>query len=172
MPAACDLRCDRAVAQRDRLRCCRKHLCGPCVTKVLRVDYMKQQFRLSCPFCRRLALVTAKRVKKLMAESCPDHARVLESELGPVAVVHAPDPEGSYGESSTLQMLPTSMPDLVDELLDAVDELSEDLAGAQATCKTLEEENESLRQSLPHRQGTPPHPDRPTFVDLLLRCPP
>ena len=86
MPA-CDLRCDRVAA--DRLRCFRKHLCGACVTKVLKLDLKRQRFYVACPFCRRRTPAAIKRVKKLMDENCPDHAKVTESENGPVAVVRA-----------------------------------------------------------------------------------
>ena len=161
---ACDLRCDRKVSQSDRLRCCRKHLCGPCLTKVLRVDYSKQCFRAPCPFCRRVALVTTNRAKKLFYENCSHHAKVLDSELGSVVVVHAPASDGGYGENSTLQMVPTWLPDLVDELLDEVDELSDELARVQETRPTLEEENRNLREPPQNQQDQ----YRPTFDDDVL----
>lgn len=71
---------------------------------------------------------------------------MIASEIGPVAIVHNPGPDGRYDSQSSINMLPTDLSDTVDELMDEVGELSEDLAGAQATCKTLEEENKRLRK--------------------------
>ena len=45
-------------------------------------------------------------------------------------------------------MLPTGIPDVVDELLDDVRDLAEELAQAQAARKTLEDENRGLRDAL------------------------
>ena len=156
MPA-CNLRCDRVAAERDRLRCCRQHMCGACTTKVLKLEYKTRRFRVSCPFCRRLTLVPTKRVKTLMAENCPDHAMVMDSEEGPVAVVHVPK-DGCYGDKSTLQLLPTYMLALLADLMDEIDLLSAELASAQERCKTLEE-----------RDGVRPvSPWRGTILDQLL----
>jgi len=115
---------------------------------MLQVHYQRRRWRVLCPFCRHSAHVTAKRVKKLMCQNCPDHAKVVESEIGSVAVIHAPGPEGRDVERSTLQMLPTSMPDVVDESVDEVKELEAEMAEAQIACEKLQEENESLRQDV------------------------
>ena len=135
------------------MRCCRKHMCGACMTKVLRVDYAKQRFRLSCPFCRRLALVTAKRVKKLMGENCLDHAKMFESEIGPVAVVHIPDPEGRYDSGSSIKMLPLDMPGLIHDLTENVEELREQLAEERATIVRLGESWRDRYHVLPPSSG-------------------
>ena len=116
--------------------------------KMLRIDPLQQKWYMLCPFCRHSACLTAKRVKNLMRENCPDHAKVVESEIGPVAVVHALSPEGHYDANSTLQMLPTDMPDMVDALLDDVEELEAELAEAQTACKKLQKENERLRRDV------------------------
>ena len=152
----CDLRCDRVAA--DRLRCCHKHLCGACVTKVLKLDLKRQRFYVACPFCRRRTPAAIKRVKKLMDENCPDHAKVIESEDGPVAVAHVPSSDGHYGDKSTLCFLPTYLPDLLGELLEEMDLLSDELAAAQERCKTLEE-RDRLRSVSPWRG---------TILDQLL----
>ena len=151
MPA-CDLQCDRS-AGRGRLRCCRKHICDRCVTQVLQLNYRHQRWHIACPFCRRVTTVTAKRVKQMLHDHCPDHAKVLASEIGPVAIVHNPGPDGHYDSQSSISMLPEDLSDIVDELMDEVGELSEDLAAAHAACKTLEEENKRLRQPLLDRRG-------------------
>ena len=78
---------------------------------------------------------------------------VIASDIGPVAVVHNPGPDGRYDAGSSIDTLPTDLPELVDELMEEVDDLSEEFAGAQATCKTLEEENKCLRQALLHGPG-------------------
>ena len=143
----CDLHCDRqAGVLSGRLRCCRKRICDKCVTQVLRLNYRRQRWHIMCPFCRHVAALTEKRVKKLLRDHAPDHAKVIESDdVGPVAVVHNPGPEGHYDAGSSIQKLPTDLPELVDELMEEVDELSEELAEVHATCKMLQEENKRLR---------------------------
>ena len=125
-----------------------------------------------CPFCRCPAAVTTKRVKRLLAEHCPDHAKVVESELGPMAVIHNPGLEGRYDQTSTLQMLPSTMPDMMDNVLDRTEELTEELAEMRASHGALQQENERLRRSLRDQRGAP-RPitecsERPTFVGDLL----
>ena len=161
MPA-CDLQCDRQAGC-GRLRCCRKRICDRCVTQVLQLNYERQRWHTVCPFCRHVATVTEKRVKKLLRDHAPDHAKVIASEIGPVAVVHNPGPEGRYDSGSSIDTLPTDLPEIVDELMEEVGELSEELAGVQATCKTLEEENKRLRQPLLDLPGP--------FLNELLSSP-
>ena len=155
---ACNFRCDRVAKERHGLRCCRTHLCGACVTKVLKLEYKRRRFYVACPFCRRRTPAATKRVKKLMEENCPDHAVVIESEGGPVAVVHVPSTDGHYGDKSTLRFLPTCLPALLQELLEEIDILSSELTAAQDRCKTLEE-RERLRSASPWRG---------TILDRLL----
>ena len=170
--ALCDLLCDQPVTQRNRQRCCGKSVCDACVTNMLRADYQRQRWHVLCPFCRCPAAVTTKRVKRLLVEHCPDHAKVVESELGPMAVIHAPGPEGRYDQTSTLQMLPSTMPDMMDNVLDRTEELTEELAEMRASHGALQQENERLRRSLRDQRGAP-RPiaecsERPTFVGDLL----
>ena len=168
----CDLQCDQPVTQRNRLRCCGKSVCDACVTNMLRADYQRQRWHVLCPFCRSRAAVTNKRVKKLLVERCPDHAKVVESELGPLAVIHTPGPEGRYDQTSTLQMLPTTMPDMMDNVLDRTEELTEELAEMRASHGALQQENERLRRSLRDQRGAPRPSaecsEPPTFVADLL----
>ncbi len=158
MPA-CNLQCDRPAGC-GRSRCCRKRICNRCVTQVLQLNYQRQRWHIACPFCRQVATVTVKRVKKLLRDHVPDHAKVIASDIGPVAIVHNPGPDGRYDSESSIDMLSTDLPDIVDELMEEVDDLSEELAGAQATCKTLEEDNKCLRQPLLDWPGP--------FLDELL----
>lgn len=130
------------------MRCCRKCVCSACITKVFQVQYVKQRFQVRCPFCRHAQHITGKRVKKLMAEHCLDHALVVDSEVGPVAVVHSPDAGGRYGDESVLQLVPTCLGDMVDELLSDIEELEEELAGSKRACSDLSEENARLRTQL------------------------
>ena len=88
MPA-CDLQCDRQAGC-GRLRCCRKRICDRCVTQVLQLNYQRQRWHIVCPFCRHVAAVTEKRVKQLLCDHVPDHAKVIASDIGPVAIVHNP----------------------------------------------------------------------------------
>ena len=109
--ARCDLQCKRAVTQRSRVRCCRKRLCGACATKMLRADYARQRFSMACPFCRRTSMVTSTRVENLVAEHCPDHAKVLESEIGPVVVVRTLQaPRGTTTRAPPCECCPRAYP--------------------------------------------------------------
>ena len=56
--------------------------------------------------------------------------------------MHVPK-DGHYGDKSTLQLLPTYMPALIEDLMDEVDLLSDELAAVQERCKTLEERDRS-----------------------------
>lgn len=109
---------------------------------------MKQRFQVRCPFCRHAQPITGKRVKRLMAEHCLDHALVVDSEVGPVAVVHSPDEGGSYGDESMLQLVPTGLGDMVDEMLSEMEDLEEELAKTQQTCSDLGAENARLKTQL------------------------
>ena len=127
------------------MRCCRKRICGRCVTQVLRLNYGRKRWHTVCPFCRHVAAVTQKRVKKLLHDHAPDHAKVIESDVGPVAIIHNPSPDGRYDDASTIDTIPTVLPEIVDELIEEVEQLSGELAGTQEACKRLEKELERRR---------------------------
>ena len=135
MPA-CDLQCGRQAGC-GRLRCCRKRICDRCVTQVLQLNYQRQRWHIVCPFCRHVAAVTEKRVKQLLCDHVPDHAKVIASDIGPVAIVHNPGPDGRYDSRSSIDMLPTDLPGVVDELMEEVEDLQTKLAEERAIIKRL-----------------------------------
>ena len=128
------------------------------MTKVFSVQYVKQRFQVQCPFCRRSQQITDRRVKKLMAEHCLDHALVAESDVGPVAVVHSPCSHGRYGDGSQLQMVPTGLGDMVEDLMTEVEGLAEELVDAQTACEDLAAQNSELRAQLEMRRVGSEHP--------------
>ena len=135
MPA-CDLQCDRQAGC-GRLRCCRKRICDRCVTQVLQLNYQRQRWHIACSFCRHVTAVTEKRVKQLLCDHVPDHAKVIASDIGPVAIVHNPGPDGRYDSRSSIDMLPTDLPGVVDELMEEVEDLQTKLAEERAIIKRL-----------------------------------
>jgi len=93
--------CERVPVQ---LRCCNKLLCEGCMLGCSKISGQRnghdRRFVLACPFCRTQSRVNG---RKLLAQECPSHAKVMGTIDGGQAVVaHLPDPSGSYGAASRL----------------------------------------------------------------------
>jgi len=90
--------CERVPVQ---LRCCNKLLCDGCILGCSKIS--GQRIVLACPFCRTQRSVNG---RKLLAQECPSHAKVMSKVGGGQAVVaHLPDDSGSYGADSILRFL-------------------------------------------------------------------
>ena len=62
---------------------------------------------------------------------------MIASDIGPVAIVHNPGPDGRYDSGSSIDMLPTDLPGVVDERMEEVEDLQTKLAEERATMKRL-----------------------------------
>ena len=152
MPArpTCDLMCARGA---KRLRCCGKRVCNACTTKLLKTRFVEETWHLTCPFCRAEKLVTQREVKELMHAHCPNHAQVVETDVGRAAVVHQPSLDGHYHCSgSSLRVLPLDMPGVFRDMEDEIKILTSALAESEAAraanlalARDLETENRRFR---------------------------
>ena len=89
------------------LGCCGQRLCLRCRTEMLRASFCCKKYLLQCPFCRKMWRVSKRGVKKMMARTCPSHAKVIPCVLGPPCIaVHTPCPIGHYDcTASTARLL-------------------------------------------------------------------
>ena len=162
---ACDLCCEH---ESDPVDCCGKSLCPACVTNLLRVSadaHNEPEWYFTCPFCRGELSVDLPRVKELLAEQCPHHAKLLNSESSAggssaaVVAVHLPCNDGCYHcAGSTLRVVSAW----------AVDErYQEESERYQDEVARLRAENQVLREAMRHARaahapaahhaGPPPH---------------
>ena len=93
--------CERVPVQ---LGCCNKLLCEGCILNCSKISG-RGRIVLVCPFCRDQTHMSGRDGRRLLAQECPSHAKVMERvDGGQVVVAHLPR-GGSYGADSILRFL-------------------------------------------------------------------
>ena len=90
-----------------RQKCCDKVLCTSCVFNMVSYCQCIEEFQYKCPFCRKGFSMPENILKRMMADHCPSHAKVMDGcHEKKYVVAHSPCDAGCYGcDKSTLRVL-------------------------------------------------------------------